>query len=130
MSDEYRPPYRSWPRKFRDAFRAMWLAIRSESSFHVHLVFAVVVIGAATVLQVSRTEWCILLLCITIVFAAEMFNTALEYLAKAVDRSEDHHIGTALDMGSAAVLLAAIGAVAVGCIVFAMRLVAWWFGTV
>jgi diacylglycerol kinase len=106
----------------------MWLAICGERSFHVHLVFAVLVIVAATVLQVSRTDWCILLLCITIVFAAEMFNTALEHLAKAVDRSENRSIGTALEMGSAAVLLAAIGAVVVGCVVFALRFVIWWQG--
>jgi len=106
----------------------MWSVIREERSFHVHLVFAVLVIVAAIVLQVSRTEWCILLLCITIVFAAEVFNTALEHLAKAVDRSENRHIGSALDMGSAAVLAAAIGAVVVGCVVFAARFVTWWNG--
>lgn len=126
MSDEYRPPHRSWPRKFRDAFRALWLVIRGESSFHVHLVFAVLAIAAAIVLQVSRTDWCILLLCITIVFAAEVFNTALEHLAKAIDRSENRHIRSALDMGSAAVLVAAIGAVIIGCVVFTMRIVSWW----
>jgi len=103
----------------------MWLVIRGERSFHVHLVFAALVIVTAIVLQVSRTEWCVLLLCITIVFMAETFNTALEHLAKAIDRSENPHIRTALDTGSAAVLMAAIGAVVVGCAVFAVHFVEW-----
>jgi len=88
----------------------------------------VAVIVAAAVLKVSIAEWSILLLCITIVLAAEMLNTALEHLAKAIDRSENQHIGTALDIGSAAVLVAAIGAMVVGGIVFAARLAIWWNG--
>ena len=129
MTDEYRSPRRSWPRKFRDAFRGMFRAFRDERSFRVHLFFAVAVIVAAIVFEVSITEWCILLLCITVVFAAETFNTALEHLGKAIDRSENQHIGTALDIGSAAVLVAAIGAVIVGCVVFVARIVTWWYGS-
>jgi len=127
MTDEYLPN-QSWLRKFRDAFLGMFRAFRDERSFHVHLFFAVAVIVAAIVFKVSIAEWCILLLCIAVVLAAEMFNTALEHLGKAVDRSENQHIGNALDIGSAAVLVAAIGAVIVGCVVFAARLVIWWQG--
>lgn len=128
MTDQYRPPPRSWPGRFHDAFRGTWRAFRDERSLHVHLAFAVAVIVAAAVLKVSIAEWSILLLCITIVLAAEMLNTALEHLAKAIDRSENQHIGTALDIGSAAVLVAAIGAMVVGGIVFAARLAIWWNG--
>ena len=41
-------------------------------------------------LQMSLVEWCVLVLSITIVLAAEAFNTALEHLAKAVTQEEDH----------------------------------------
>lgn len=129
MIDEYHPRNRSWPRKFRDAFRSMFRAFHDERSFHVHLLFAASVVAAAVVVRVSIAEWCILLLCITVVFTAEMFNTALEHLGKAIDRSQNQHIGTALDMGSAAVLVAAIGAVIVGCLVFVVRAAAWWYGS-
>jgi len=129
MTDEYPSPNRSWPRKFRDAFRGMFRAFRDERSFHVHLFFTVAVIVAAIVFNVSIAEWCILMLCITVVFVAEMFNTALEHLGKAIDRSENQHIGTALDIGSAAVLVAAIGAVIVGCVVFVARVLLWWNGS-
>jgi len=124
MSDAepYRPPKRPWPAKFWNAFRAAWSAVRQESSFHVHAVFAVAVAAAAGVLRVDRIEWCILVLCITIVFSAELMNTALEHLAKAVDRSENPHIARALDLGSASVLAAALGAVAVGSLVFLRHL--------
>ena len=83
---KFEPPRRRWPAKFRAAGRAMAAALRSQSSFHVHAVATLLVLAAAALLQMGRLQWCLLLLCITSVLAAEMFNTALEILAKAVDR--------------------------------------------
>jgi len=99
--------------------------VRGQVSFLVHFVMAGLVLLAAALLRAERTEWCVLLLCITIVLAAEMFNSALEHLARAVDRSENRHLGSALDIGSAAVLTAAMGASVVGSLVLASRATAW-----
>jgi diacylglycerol kinase (ATP) len=63
------------------------------------------------------------------VLTAEMFNSALEALARAITEHSDPLIGQALDIGSAAVLIASAGAAAVGLIVFIHRLgvaIAWW----
>ena len=114
-------PYRSWPAKLRAAAAAIAHAVRSQSSFHVHGMFAGAVIVAACVLRIGRLEWCLLLLCITLVLAAEMFNTALEILAKAVDKRFNPHIAQALDTASGGVLMTAIGAVVVGAIVLLHR---------
>lgn len=118
---EFVPPRRSWPRKFRAAGRAMAAALRSQSSFHVHLVVAALVVLAASLMRVDRLEWCLLALCITTVLAAEMFNTAIEILARAVDREFNPYLAQALDTSSGAVLMTALGAVAVGALVFLHR---------
>ena len=65
----------------------------------------------------SRIEWCLLALCVAIVLTAEIFNSALEQLAKAITREHDAHIRAALDMASGAVLLASVGAAIVGTVV-------------
>lgn len=120
---------RSWLEKFRDAFRGVKEGVRGQSSFFVHFFAAAAVIMAAAILGMSLTEWCLLLLCITIVLAAEMFNSALESLAKAVTDRFDPHVNRALNIGSAAVLIAAIGAAVVGTIVFGnwlRNLLDWW----
>ncbi len=122
MSDTYRPPKRSWPRKFRDAFRGMWRGIRGQSSFVAHFFVAALVIAAGFALNVSRVEWCVLALCITIVLAAEMFNSALESLAKAIDAGHNLHLEDGLDIASGAVLVTAIGAAAAGATVFIYHL--------
>lgn len=127
MTDRDRPPKRTWPQKFRDAFRGVWLGVRGQSSFAVHLTVAVLVVAAAAVLRVSMTEWCLLTLCITLVLAAEMFNSALESLSKAIDVKHNLHLADGLDIGSAAVLVSALGAAVVGAVIFLPRLAALVF---
>jgi diacylglycerol kinase len=129
MIDTEPIPERSWPRKFRDAFRGMKAGVRGQSSFFVHFFLTAAVIVAAVVLRVDLIEWCILLICIAMVLSAEMFNSALESMAKAITGETDPHLGNSLDIGSGAVLVAAIGAAIVGSIIFINRLgmmLQWW----
>ena len=103
--------------------------MRGQSSFAVHVPMAVLVIVAGFALRVTLIEWCLLILAITLVLAAELFNSALESLAKAIDVEHNLHLADGLDIGSAAVLVTALGGAAVGAIVFAYRLgqmLAWW----
>ena len=122
MSDEFRHPHRPWRQKFRDAFRGLGWSLRTQASFHVHLVATVVVVAAGVVCRLTCTEWCLLVLCVALVFSLEMVNTALERLAKVVDRRYNPDLGAALDIGSAAVVVAALGAVIVGALIFLPRL--------
>ena len=120
---------RSLVRKFGSAFRGWRRGMRAESNFFVHLFVAALVVAAGLVLRVSWLEWCLLALCIGSVLAAEMFNTAIEHLAKAVTREQDDLLRDALDMSSAAVLLTAIGAAIVGLTVLVHHLalqLGWW----
>jgi len=120
---------RSWVEKFGNAFRGVATGVCGQSSFYVHAVVAVLVIVAAAVLRTSRLEWALLVICIFTVLVAEMFNSALEYLSRAVDQRQNNNLGQALDIGSAAVLLAAIGSSLVGALILLFRLgvmLRWW----
>jgi diacylglycerol kinase (ATP) len=115
--------------KFRFAGRGLRRGVRSESNFFVHLFMAAAVIAAGSVLKCSPTEWCLLALAISTVLSAEMMNTALEHLAKAITERRNTFIGDALDMASASVLLASLGAATVGVLVLGGRLatlLGWW----
>ena len=126
MSERDRPTKRSWLEKFRDAFRGLWIGVRGQSSFAVHLPAAALVIAAGFVLQVDHAEWCLLVLCITMVLTAEMFNSALESMAKAIDVEHNLHLADGLDVGSAAVLAAAVGSAVIGAIIFVPRILAFF----
>ena len=127
MNDEIPSSKRSWAKKFRDAFCGIKEGVRGQSSFLVQFFAAAAVIVTALVLKVDDpAEWCLLLLCITLVLTAEMFNSALESLAKAITDRVDPHVYSALNISSAAVLIASIGAAIVGSVIFVNRLVGWW----
>ena len=103
--------------------------MRGQSSFFVHFFVAAAVVAAAAVCEWICYEWCLLVLCIAGVMAAEMFNSALESMAKAITGENDPHLGNSLDIAAAAVLVASIGASFVGAIIFGHRagsLLGWW----
>ena len=90
---------------------------------------AAAVVLAAVFLRVSVLEACVLCLCVGLVLAAEMFNTAIEFLSREITREERPGIAAALDIASGAVLIVAITAAIVGSTIFFARLSAvqgWW----
>ncbi|MCE9525849.1 MAG: diacylglycerol kinase family protein [Planctomycetales bacterium] len=121
--------FRRIPARLGFAFRGVFTAFRLDQSFVEHLASAVPVIAAGIVLRVNLLEWCLLALCITAVVAAEMFNTAIEQLAKAVHPEQSPLIGASLDVAAGGVLIASLGAAVVGCAIFGFRLgvlMKWW----
>lgn len=121
--------FRRIPARLGHAFRGAFTAFRLDQSFVEHLASAIPVIAAGFVLRVNLLEWCLLVLCITAVVAAEMFNTAIEQLAKAVHPEHSPLVGTSLDIAAGGVLIASLGAAIVGCAIFGFRLgvlMQWW----
>lgn len=115
----------SWRRKFQNAFRGIWICVASQNSFYLHIPFAVLVVVFAVVFQVSAVEGMILAVCITSVFALELVNTAIEYLAKAVTREESPLVKNSLDAAAGAVLIASMGSAVIGAWIFLPRLLNW-----
>ena len=125
LDDDDRPVrIRTWARMFADALRGVKIAVRGEFNFFVHLFVAVIAGVAGGIVTMSDERWCIYILCVTIVLTAEMFNTAIEHLARAVTREEHPEIRDALDIASGAVLVAAVGASVVGLLMIAWPFVA------
>ena len=103
---------------FRHALRGLADVVASQPNARVHLVAAVLAVAAGFYFQISGWEWCAVLLCIALVISLEAANTALEHLTDLA--SPDFHplAGRAKDAAAAAVLVAAMGAAAVGLVVF------------
>ena len=97
MNEPYQPPKRTWPKKFADAGRGAWIALSGGGSYTIHIFVSAMVIAAAVFFGVTAVEWCLLLLCIALVFTAEIHNTGLEILAKAIRQEYDANIRDALD---------------------------------
>ncbi len=116
-----------WINKFRCAGRGLILGVQGQSSFAVHFVVTGLVLVLATLLQCEFWHWCVLLLCIALVLGLEYLNSALERLAKGLCSSHNDDVGAALDIASAAVLVASIISVIIGATIFISQFVRLWF---
>ena len=114
-----------WRKKFGYAFAGVGDSFVTQASFWVHLPAAVIVVALAAFLQLHPWRWAVLILCIAIVIAAELFNTALEHLVTVLHPDRDPRIARALDAAAAAVLVVAIASVIVGIIVLGPPLLQW-----
>ena len=104
-------------RSFGRAVSGLRHALGTEVHLRVHAVATLVVFGAAAGLQVSRVDWCLLLLTCAAVWSAELLNTGLERLADAVHPDMHPLVGRAKDVAAGGVLVTVIAAVAVGVLV-------------
>lgn len=120
-----RPPglLKAWACRFGYALRGLRVAVLGESNFWVYGALLAATIAGGVWLDISTERWCLVVLSAATVVVAEMFNTSIEHLAKAITHERRPEIRDALDVASGAVLLAAIGAAGVGVIAVAWPLV-------
>lgn len=113
---------RPWRERLADCFRGIKLGLRGHSSFSVHFFFAVLAIAAAIVLQCQALEWCVLVGCIGLVLAAELFRSALELLVQHLEPAVRQRARPALHIAAGAGLLVSGTAVVAGLILFLPKL--------
>ena len=106
-------------RSFGYAFAGIGRTIAGERNMRIHAVFAVAAVIACIVLRCTPLEWGVVLILIAAVFAAELFNTALEAAVDLETRGREHSLAKkAKDAAAGAVLVLAICAVVVGLIIY------------
>lgn len=108
---------------FKYAFRGLQTVIAFEHNAWIHSVVAILVIIAGFVLGIDKSGWIAVVLCIGGVYAAEIFNSSIENLCDHVSPEENEKIGKIKDMAAAAVLISALAAAIVGCIVFIPKII-------
>lgn len=109
---------------FAHAFAGVFVLMKTQANAWIHLLATIVVVSAGIAFEVSRLEWCVLVLSMAMVWVAEAINTAIEF---AIDLAspEYHELAKkSKDVAAGAVLLAAFASVAVGALIFGPHLVA------
>ena len=115
MKREKKPPLR---KTFGYAFEGILTGIRKERNMRIHTAAMILVVFFGTVLGLSATEWCICLVLFGLVMALELVNTAVEAVVDLVTEERKPLAKIAKDTAAGAVLIAAIMAAVVGCIIF------------
>jgi len=105
-------------KSFAYAFKGLGFMLRSQHNAWLHLTATVVVVAAGFVLKVRPDGWRWLICAILLVWVAETFNTAIEYVCDVVSPGHSEAVKHAKDIAAGAVLLCAIGAILIGAITF------------
>jgi diacylglycerol kinase (ATP) len=102
---------------FGHAFRGWKYVVRNEKNAWIHSVATVCVIIVAVWLNVSMRDAAVLVLAVALVWTAEILNTSIEAVVDLA--SPVHHplAKVGKDVGAAAVLIAAAGAVIIGLLI-------------
>lgn len=109
-------------RSFGPALAGLIWALKTQRNLQVHGLATVLVGGFGLWLNLAAWEWCVVLLAVGLVLAAELLNTAIEVLADRVSKEREEPIRLAKDAAAAAVLVAALAALGVGLVVFLPKL--------
>lgn len=105
-------------RSFYNAFRGIFLMLRSERNFQIEVLALILNLGMIVFLKLSTTDAAIILLTCFAVLSAEILNTAVEKVCDIVQPEYDERIKFIKDVAAGAVLILAIAAVFVGILVY------------
>jgi diacylglycerol kinase (ATP) len=107
------------------ALRGIGVMLRSQHNAWLHAAATLLVCVTGLALRISPAEWCWIVLAIMAVWTAEALNTAFEFLTDVASPSFHPIAGQAKDVAAGAVLISALGSIAIGCLVFGPRLWSW-----
>ena len=107
---------------FGFAFTGIWELLKSEPNARIHLAATICALFLGYFLKISHSEWCIILIVIALVWAAEAFNTVVEKLVDHLFNDYHETARISKDISAGAVLICAIIALICGLIIFLPKL--------
>jgi diacylglycerol kinase len=107
------------------AFDGIIDLIKSENNAKIHLISTIVVILVGLKLQFLSIEWLWISLAIAGVWVAELINTAIEKLTDLISPEQNQIAKKVKDYAAGAVLVMAIWAIFVFCLISLPHLWMW-----
>lgn len=107
---------------FRHAIDGMLWAFRTQPNYRIHFGLSILSLYAGYTLNISTTEWIIIILLITIGLTVEAINTGIEAATDAIDKNIREDIKIAKDVAAGAMLIFAIGASIIAYIIFVPKI--------
>lgn len=109
-------------RSFKFALNGIWIMLCSQQNAWIHALATVIVIILGIQFNLTKMEWCGIVLAAISVWTAEALNTAFEFLTDVASPEFHPLAAKAKDVAAGAVLIAAIGAVVIGLLIFTPHL--------
>ncbi|MEI8060323.1 MAG: diacylglycerol kinase family protein [Ferruginibacter sp.] len=111
-------------KSFGYAFEGIVIFFRTQHNAWIHLLATVFVIITGFFLKINASEWCWITSAIIIVIITEMLNTAIEFMCDTFTLDNHPQIKKIKDIAAGAVLIAALGALVIGCLILIPNIIA------
>ena len=119
------------PRKLAKSFdyavQGIHYTFRSQQNARLHILAAIIVIAAGIFFKINPFEMGIVAVMILLVLVTEMINTAIEMMVDLITKEHREEAKIAKDVASGMVLVAALGSVIVGILIFVPYIVRYFF---
>lgn len=110
-------------RSFKAAFEGIESTYKKEQNIKIHTIISVIVVLGGFLFKINYIEWLVCLVLIGFVLMAEFFNTAIEYVVDLASPNIHPLAKAAKDTASAGVLMMAIIAAVIGCVIFVPKII-------
>lgn len=110
-------------KSFQYAFAGWGFLLRTQVNAWVHLLATIVLFILCCFFQLSTTELILLLIATASVWAAELFNTAIEQIIDLLHPQHHPRVGRIKDLAAAAVLVTALSAIGVAAFIFIPKII-------
>jgi len=109
----------------RHALDGINYVLETQQNARIHLFFTLAVIVLGFLLGITRVEWIFLILTVSLVWVAELFNTAVEVMVDFI--SPEKHVAAKIckDVSAGSVLVTVIISILVGLLIFGPPLWSW-----
>jgi len=108
---------------FKYAIEGVLFSIRHNRNLRIHIGVAFLIIAASIFFRVNAFEMGILGIMILLVICLEMINSAIEEMVDLIIREHRQQAKIAKDVSAGMVLVASIGSVIVGILIFVPHIV-------
>jgi len=108
-------------KSFGFAIKGIITGFKSEVNMKLHLLATFLVILMGFLFGITNIEWVVILISISLVISAELFNTAIEKIIDNITKLNPEtygDMGVPKDVSAGAVLIAAIVSALIGFIIF------------
>lgn len=105
------------------AIAGIKVVFKEERNFKIQLLISFFTVIIASIIGMSKVEWLILIITITLVIILELVNTVIETVVDLVTAGTYHPLAKkAKDIAASSVLVASVSAVIIGGILFLPKL--------
>ena len=111
---------------FKCAFDGVKHAVLTQRNFKIHIIVALLALIMSAAFKLATTEFAIVVICIFLVFAFELVNTAIESIVDLVSPDWNLLAKHAKDCAAGAVLLVSFMSVIVALVIFLPKVIVLW----